>query len=651
MVRVVRWCLRLGAIAAGIAAAGALSAQDTAANSLATLQENAAKRTTEWSTLATNLEQRMARLLPCDARVRTSVEEVSRASDARTVALTTYWTMVSIKSKAQVEAIRGLLAQEEGRADDWAKDRTDAQTDVAVTNAQAASLGLSLRQLPALANPQKSLEAITQMYRVLEGQTQERETSAGQLIDDLRELLRAGQARQSAIEDRIKAIGTEGLRWSGYYAARQARAQIECSITNPAAAAARPVPAPAPLLHVRSPSRYRPLRVRYPSRRPHGVSGPHPPGKKAMRPFIRSLFLVALAFAPLFAQQEREAQQEAYRNWRQTDPALERDATTAGATLGARADKAAAEGAKYFTARKAYLESLATDANQKASAVEAVNVAPDAAPSMEAFLSGQSTLLGSSIEAIARDPDRGIQQLRQALERERTALAAINEVLKDLQKIQEKVAQTSSSVEQERTQTSERYQKLTASLQQSAQLAEQSATAWANYYRALSDGARGVTAPVTSSAPVTSVAPVRSPNAPEPGPATVANPAPAAARGVTPVPLSRYVGAWTYPTVGAHYHGAQPEFVDLVVHEETGRASGTLYARFKLPPGGAGDPLVRFDFEGAFQSSRSEFRGHHQQWGERDRGTDPRAGLQSARNKLRPRRTARHWFAKPISCW
>src|SRR5579862_4783440 len=103
MVLVVRLSLRWGAITAGLAAAGALFAQDSTANSLATLQENAAKQTMEWSMLATNLELRVARLLPCDARVRTSVEEVSRASDARTVALTTYWTMVSIKSKTQVE--------------------------------------------------------------------------------------------------------------------------------------------------------------------------------------------------------------------------------------------------------------------------------------------------------------------------------------------------------------------------------------------------------------------------------------------------------------------------------------------------------------------------------------------------------------------
>ena len=65
------------------------------------------------------------------------------------------------------------------------------------------------------------------------------------------------------------------------------------------------------------------------------------------------------------------------------------------------------------------------------------------------------------------------------------------------------------------------------------------------------------------------------------------------------VPLARYVGAWTYPTVNGIFHGAQPEFVDLVVHEQNGHADGTLFARFK-PASGSTDPLVRFDFKGDF---------------------------------------------------
>src|ERR1051325_10777483 len=243
MVRVLRRRLRWGLIGLALAEAGALSAQVTGANSPAALQENIPKRTQEWTTLASNLELRLSRLLPCDARVRASIEEVSRAADARAVARTSYWTTVSVRSKAQIEAIRGLLAQEEARFGDWAKDRADALADVAATTAEASSLGPSIRQLPALAAPQKTLEAIAQTYAVLQTQSEERETGFMQLIADLREFLKASQARQAAIEDELKSIGSEGQLWSAYYSARQARAQIECSMISPdTAAPPRPLP-------------------------------------------------------------------------------------------------------------------------------------------------------------------------------------------------------------------------------------------------------------------------------------------------------------------------------------------------------------------------------------------------------------------------
>jgi len=233
-------------IAACFAGAGSLCAQNAGANSLSALQDAAAKRTAEWNTLTTSLEVRLARLLPCDARVRTSLDEVARASDTRTVALTNYWNVVSIQSKAQVEAIRGLLAREEGRTEDWAKDKTEAQQELAATTAQAAALKVSLQQLLALANPQKSLESLAETTRTLAGQAQEREASGGLLVDDLRDLLKASQARQSAIDEQLKSVSAEGQRWSAYYAARQARAQIECVIINPAAATAPPAGRPAP---------------------------------------------------------------------------------------------------------------------------------------------------------------------------------------------------------------------------------------------------------------------------------------------------------------------------------------------------------------------------------------------------------------------
>ncbi len=313
-----------------------------------------------------------------------------------------------------------------------------------------------------------------------------------------------------------------------------------------------------------------------------------------MRPVTAGLLLGGLAFAQS-SLESREALQEAYQNWRQTDPTLERDATSAVATLGARADKVSAEGAKYFALRKSYLENLAKDAGRKASGLEAVNIAPDAANGIEGHLNAQRTILESGIQTIGRGPDRGIQQLLQAYERERAALTAISTAMKDSPAIQQALVEGATSAELKRAQVLESYQRLAASFEQSAQLAEQAGAAWTNYYRALSSAARSAPAPVTS------LAPVRPPSAPEPATA-----APAAARSIPAIPLSRYVGSWNFPSAGGLYHGAQPQTVEMEVREGNGRSSGVLSARFKLPPGVAGDPLVKFSFEGPFENSRTQ---------------------------------------------
>ncbi len=186
------------------------------------------------------------RFLPCDPRVRTAVEEVAKAADNRTVALTSYWNTASIQSKTQFDAIRGLLAREEQRGEGWSKEKTDTEQELAVTSAQAAALKASVQQVPALADPQKNLEALAQTDRALATQAQERDANGTPLLENLRDLLKAAQARQSAIDEQLKSVSAEGQLWSAFYAARQARAQIECIIINPAAAAAPPAPRPVP---------------------------------------------------------------------------------------------------------------------------------------------------------------------------------------------------------------------------------------------------------------------------------------------------------------------------------------------------------------------------------------------------------------------
>ena len=77
----------------------------------------------------------------------------------------------------------------------------------------------------------------------IHGQIQAREATGEQLRGELNELLAAMQVRQNDIDAQVKLIATEGARWSTYYDARLKRAQMECAITNPGAAARRPAPA------------------------------------------------------------------------------------------------------------------------------------------------------------------------------------------------------------------------------------------------------------------------------------------------------------------------------------------------------------------------------------------------------------------------
>ena len=316
---------------------------------------------------------------------------------------------------------------------------------------------------------------------------------------------------------------------------------------------------------------------------------------------IGTLLLVTAALAEVaLAQPDRTTYRDAYSKWRDwTDPNLERDAAAAGATLGARADKVAAEAANFYSLKKAYLETLRDDAEQKSFAIEAEPTLPEFDGSPASYAASQSTAISAGINAIANDPDRYIQQLRLALERERTALAALTAALHDAQRGQDAVEGASAAVEQSRTKLVQHYHTMGAGLKQTAQQTEQVGMLWAGYYRTLSDGARGVVP--QQSAPVTSSSPAGVPSAPAAG-----GPPALRTRSITALPLSRYVGAWVYPTVGAQYHGTEPQFADLIVYEEDGQAKGTLFARFKLPQGSPLDPTVRFDFEGAFQSTRNQ---------------------------------------------
>ncbi len=304
--------------------------------------------------------------------------------------------------------------------------------------------------------------------------------------------------------------------------------------------------------------------------------------------------LLAILAALCLAQRPRDDYRAAYRQWRQTDPNLEREAESGGAPIAQRADRMAAEAAKSAAARKTFLEGTVQDEAQQVSWLENAGVKPASAPSAKdaQFIASESATVTRTIETFSSDPDKGMQQLRQALARERVALDTLSPVIGQRKKAAEAVNAATVAVEQARAKALEQSHAMLEGLKDAVSDTTREAAAWAEYYRKIGEGAQGTATPITEVLPGAS-------------PAVLNNPIPAPPT-VTPLPVARYTGAWTFPPSNGLYHGAQPEFVDVLVLEENGHVKGTAFARFKLPAGSIGDPVLRFDFSGDFQSTRRQ---------------------------------------------
>lgn len=276
---------------------------------------------------------------------------------------------------------------------------------------------------------------------------------------------------------------------------------------------------------------------------------------------------------------------------------LELDAATAPAdALASRSEKAAGLAAAYGSAHAATLKDISVQQAQNLQWLSAnmVQPLPDLAPAPDEmrFINREAGAVGASAATFANDPDKAIQQLRQAVQREQNALEGLKNAVVDRQQAEDRAIKSVSSAEVSRSKVLQQFTFLSSSLNQSADAMNQETAAWAAYYSKLGDAGRATVAP-----PVSATAPRGTGAASS---ATVA--ATPRQPSITPVPLTRYVGVWSYRS-GSPFFGSQPEVVDLTVHEENGHATGTFYGRFKLPPGSPGDPVLRFDFSGDFKAT------------------------------------------------
>ena len=214
----------------------------SAAPDLAALEQTALKRYAEWENLAKDMNDRMARMLPCDPRAQSAVTEVSRASEARLAALSDYLRAASAQAFAETAAARNLLSVEEKRAVEASLERADAGQEQTAVDTQSDALAQSVKQRTSLEAPQKLLAQVAAMIRQRANAMEQQATAADAAVALLRDLVPKFEARDAALREEFAASEAERTRWNGYYAARRTRAQIECNITQIGAASSNSPP-------------------------------------------------------------------------------------------------------------------------------------------------------------------------------------------------------------------------------------------------------------------------------------------------------------------------------------------------------------------------------------------------------------------------
>jgi hypothetical protein len=201
---------------------------------LAARQALAQKRATEWETLAKGLEARIARMLPCDARVKGAIEEVSRASQGRLGSLSDYLNAAAAQAKLDTERARQAAAESGVAAKEAGVELTEAEQQRAAIDGQLADLKDSSRRRPMLNDAAAKLAGIQTITVANIARLQQEAARMAALGGSLTDLAAAYQARQTAIDAELAALVEETVRWVDYYTVRLSRAEAECAITNQA---------------------------------------------------------------------------------------------------------------------------------------------------------------------------------------------------------------------------------------------------------------------------------------------------------------------------------------------------------------------------------------------------------------------------------
>jgi hypothetical protein len=210
-------------------AMAAAQAQQTP-DALAPLRQAAEKTSADWEAKAKGLDQKIARLLPCDPAGRAAVEEVSRASAARLAALSAYVKAEALSARDDVDAVKRVLSEQAALGGAWAAERAESDQDHTALEARIAELKESMRKRSALSGAEQALMELSRMAKDRTAKADEQSSRKDAVNALLAELLASYQQRQTALEAEASQVNQETARWANYYGARVARAATECAI-------------------------------------------------------------------------------------------------------------------------------------------------------------------------------------------------------------------------------------------------------------------------------------------------------------------------------------------------------------------------------------------------------------------------------------
>lgn len=146
---------RLTAMSFLLLGCGTLFAQSR----LAVLEQAATQAQQQWFGLASTLDARLTRMLPCDNAAASTIEETHRASTARIAALITYTQGITDQATQDLAMARQIQKSETDYVTGLGTERTDTEQERAGIAGQMTNLAESLRRRVTLTVASDELRA------------------------------------------------------------------------------------------------------------------------------------------------------------------------------------------------------------------------------------------------------------------------------------------------------------------------------------------------------------------------------------------------------------------------------------------------------------------------------------------------------------